>query len=64
MDLDIFLQEQNIKRYRKLLESSTGPTERQTIFKLLANEMETLKKAANKSTASIIKKTSSRLASF
>ncbi len=43
MDLDIFLREQNIKRYRKLLESSTGPTERQTIFKLLANEMQTLK---------------------
>ena len=39
MDLDIFLQEQNIKRYRKLIDSSTGDTERQMILKLLAEEM-------------------------
>lgn len=43
MELDIFLREQNIRRYRGLLDSSTGPTERQTIFKLLADEMEKLK---------------------
>lgn len=43
MELDIFLREQNISRYRRLLDSSTGPTERQTIFKLLAEEMEKLK---------------------
>lgn len=40
MDLDIFLREQNIRRYRRLLDSSTGQTERQTIFRLLAAEME------------------------
>lgn len=45
MELDIFLQEQNIQRYRRLLDFSTSSTERQTIFKLLAEEME---KAKNK----------------
>lgn len=43
MELDTFLREQNIRRYRRLLDSSTGPTERKTIFKLLAEEMEKMK---------------------
>ena len=43
MELDTFLREQNIRRYRRLLNSSTGPTERKTIFKLLAEEMEKMK---------------------
>ncbi len=34
MDLDVFLSEQNIRRFRRLLQSSVTPTERKTIFKL------------------------------
>lgn len=49
MELDIFLQEQNIKRYRILIDSSTSPTERQTILRLLAEEMDKLKAASKKS---------------
>jgi len=48
MDLDIFLREQNIRRYRRLLDSSTGQTERQTIFRLLAAEMEKMKSKPSK----------------
>jgi hypothetical protein len=43
MDLDVFLREQNIKLYRKLLNPETGSIERQTIFKLLAEEIEKLR---------------------
>ncbi len=43
MDMDIFLQEQNIRRYRRLLDPSVGPTERQTILELLAEEMAKIK---------------------
>jgi hypothetical protein len=39
-DLDAFLRERNIDRYRELLDSSTNQAERQTIAKLLAEEME------------------------
>lgn len=46
MDLDVFLSEQNIRRYRRLLLSSVTPTERKTIFKLLAREMDTLRSNA------------------
>ena len=37
--MDRFLQDQNIALYRRLRKSSTGKTERRTIFKLLAEEM-------------------------
>jgi hypothetical protein len=47
MDLDIFLQEQNIRRYRKLLDASMGETERRTILKLLAEEMKKIKGSAS-----------------
>lgn len=43
MELDIFLRDENIRRYRRLLDSSTGKTERGTIFKLLAEEMQKIK---------------------
>jgi len=43
MDLDIFLRDQNIALYRRLLNSSTDPIQRRTIFKLLAKEMSKLK---------------------
>jgi hypothetical protein len=43
MDLDRFLREENIRRYRRLIDSSIGETERETIFKLLAEEMEKMK---------------------
>jgi hypothetical protein len=43
MELDIFLQEQNIRRYRKLLDASMDETERRTIFTLLAEEMKKIK---------------------
>lgn len=43
MNFDIFLREQNIERYRRLLDPSVEPTERRTILNLLAEEMETLK---------------------
>ncbi len=50
MDLDVFLSEQNIRRYRRLLLSSVTPTERKTIFKLLAREMDTLRSNATRTT--------------
>jgi hypothetical protein len=43
MELDIFLRDENIRRYRRLLDSSTGKTERGTILKLLAEEMQKIK---------------------
>jgi hypothetical protein len=43
MELDIFLREENIRRYRRLLDSSLGQTEQRTIFQLLAEEMEKIK---------------------
>ncbi len=43
MDLDVFLREENIRRYRRLLDSSIGQTERKAIFKLLAEEVEKIK---------------------
>ncbi len=46
MDLDVFLSEQNIRRYRRLLLSSVTPTERKTIFKLLTQEMDALRSNA------------------
>lgn len=47
MDMDIFLKDQNIRRYRRLLDSSLGPTERQAILKLLAEEMAKIKDRQN-----------------
>lgn len=47
MDVDIFMREQNIERYRRLLDSSVRPNERQMILNLLAAEMETLKNKQN-----------------
>ncbi len=47
MDLDIFLREQNIRRYRRLLDSSVGPTERRAILELLAEEMARSKRSAS-----------------
>jgi hypothetical protein len=38
MELEDFLSEQNIARYRKLLDSSTDETERRTIIELLVEE--------------------------
>ncbi len=43
MDPDVFMSEQNIYRYRRLLRSSLTPTERKTIFELLAREMNALR---------------------
>ncbi len=46
MDLDVFLSEQNIRRYRRLLGTSVTPAERKTIFELLAREMDALRSNA------------------
>ncbi len=43
MDLDIFLREQNIMRYRRLLDPAMGSVERQTILTLLAEEMKKIR---------------------
>jgi hypothetical protein len=43
MELEDFLSEQNIARYRKLLDRSTDETERRTIIELLAEEKAKLK---------------------
>jgi hypothetical protein len=43
MELDSFLTEQNVTRYRKSLDSSTVETERRTIIELLAEEKAKLK---------------------
>ena len=49
--MDRFLQEHNIALYRRLRKSSTGKTERLAIFKLLAEEMDELKKSFTKPTS-------------
>jgi hypothetical protein len=38
--MERFVSQQNIERYRKLLDISTNELERRTIFKLLAEEQE------------------------
>jgi hypothetical protein len=43
MELEDFLSEQNIARYRKLLDRSIDETERRTIVELLAEEKAKLK---------------------
>ena len=45
--MDRFLQDQNIARYRRLRDSSTGETERRMIIKLLVEEMAKLKMSKN-----------------
>ena len=45
MDLDRFLNEQNIARYRKLFDASTDKDERAVILELLAEEVAKLKTA-------------------
>jgi len=47
MDMDFFLKQQNIRRYRRLLDCSVGPIERQAILKLLAEEMAKMKDRNN-----------------
>jgi CspA family cold shock protein len=42
-DLDIFLSEKNVALYKSLLDPQTGPSERKTILKLLAEDMSRLK---------------------
>jgi hypothetical protein len=39
MEMDVFLRESNIRRYRRLLDSSITSAERRTIIGLLADEM-------------------------
>jgi hypothetical protein len=41
-DLDRFINEQNMKRYRNLLNPDMDETQRSTIFRLLESEFETL----------------------
>jgi hypothetical protein len=41
-DLDRFINEQNINRYRKLLDPGTDEAQRSTILRLLESEFETL----------------------
>jgi len=38
--MERFVSQQNIERYRKLLDASTDETQRRMIFKLLAEERE------------------------
>ena len=45
--MERFLQDQNIARYRRLLNSSTGESERRMIIKLLVEEMDKLKMGKN-----------------
>jgi hypothetical protein len=45
--MDRFLLDQNIVLYRRLRNSSTGETERRTILKLLAQEMDNFKMSQN-----------------
>lgn len=51
MELDRFLQDQNIALYRRLLNSSTDEAERRKIFKLLAEEKDKLKNEQKKNTS-------------
>jgi hypothetical protein len=41
-NLDQFINEENIKRYRKLLDPDMDETQRSTILRLLESEFETL----------------------
>lgn len=41
-NLDRFVNEENIKRYRKLLDPNMDETQRSTILRLLESEFETL----------------------
>ncbi len=41
-NLDRFINEQNIKRYRQLLDPDMDETQRSTILRLLESEFETL----------------------
>ena len=43
--MERFVSQQNIERYRKLLDMSTEADERLTIFKLLAEEQEKFRQA-------------------
>jgi hypothetical protein len=43
--MERFLSQQNIERYRRLLDPSTEESERRTIFKLLAEEQEQFRQA-------------------
>lgn len=43
-DLDKFVSEQNVARYRKLLDESTDETNRRVIIRLLADQMAKLRK--------------------
>jgi rubrerythrin len=43
--MERFVSQQNIERYRKLLNISTNETERRMIFKLLAEEQEKFRQA-------------------
>ena len=42
--MERFVSQQNIERYRKLLDRSTDEAQRRVIFKLLAEEQEQLPK--------------------
>jgi len=54
MELDIFLREQNIARYHKLLNSRTDAAERRTILKLLAGEMNELQSTHHEKTGKTV----------
>jgi hypothetical protein len=43
--MERFVSQQNIERYRRLLDPSTEESERRTIFKLLAEEQEQFRQA-------------------
>ena len=43
MELDFFVTQQNIERYRKLSDIATDEPQRRLIFRLLAEEREKLK---------------------
>ena len=47
-ELDIFLREQNIAHYRRLVNSRADAAERRTILKLLAEEMSKLEEHVTK----------------
>jgi hypothetical protein len=49
MDMDQFVRRQNVERYRRLLKSVAEEPERQRILKLLAQERQKQKDAADPS---------------
>jgi hypothetical protein len=49
MELDDFLRDRNIARYRKLLESSANEPERRTILNLMAEEVAKLRRTHQQS---------------